>query len=83
MSTIPWGKVSSLILGDGSASSTGQLGKMAKAVKFVRFLRLMRMLRLAKLATIWERVEARCGSILLLQGVSLFKVSNKSNKAAS
>eukprot|EP00747_Dinoflagellata_sp_TGD_P043248 gnl/TRDRNA2_/TRDRNA2_142581_c1_seq1.p1 gnl/TRDRNA2_/TRDRNA2_142581_c1~~gnl/TRDRNA2_/TRDRNA2_142581_c1_seq1.p1 ORF type:complete len:388 (-),score=47.53 gnl/TRDRNA2_/TRDRNA2_142581_c1_seq1:122-1285(-) len=34
----------------------------------------MRMLRLAKLATIWERVEANVGSIVLFQSIALLRV---------
>lgn len=74
-STIPWGKVSSLVAGDSSsASGAGQVGKLTKVVKFARFLRLMRMMKLAKLATIWERIEAKCGSVILLQGIGLLRV---------
>lgn len=72
-STVPWGAVVSWILGGGSGSA-GQLGKLTKVIKFVRFMRLMRMLRLAKLAAIWEKVEARCGSVVLIQGVALLRV---------
>jgi CRP-like cAMP-binding protein len=74
ISTVPWGKLSSTITGGEGDSETGQLGKLTKVVKFVRFMRLMRMLRLAKLAAIWERIEAKCGSIALLQGVGLLRV---------
>jgi len=73
VSTVPWGTLSSLLTGD-SNSRSGQLGKLTKVVKFVRFMRLMRMLRLAKLVVIWERIEAKCGSIALLQGVGLLRV---------
>eukprot|EP00927_Polykrikos_kofoidii_P065525 TRINITY_DN61266_c0_g1_i1.p1 TRINITY_DN61266_c0_g1~~TRINITY_DN61266_c0_g1_i1.p1 ORF type:complete len:767 (+),score=142.15 TRINITY_DN61266_c0_g1_i1:65-2365(+) len=74
-STIPWGKVSTMFAGDsGSSSSAGQVGKLTKVVKFARFLRLMRMMKLAKLATIWERIEAKCGSVILLQGIGLLRV---------
>jgi hypothetical protein len=73
VSTVPWGVMANLILGGGSGSA-GQLGKLTKVIKFVRFMRLMRMLRLAKLAAIWEKVEARCGSVILIQGVALLRV---------
>jgi len=51
------------------------MAKLTKIVKFVRFLRLMRMLRLAKLAMIWEKVEARMGSVILKQTLALLRVA--------
>ena len=38
-------------------------------------VRLMRMLRLAKLGAIWERIEARIGSIFFVQCVALIRPS--------
>lgn len=73
VSTMPWSSLSSLLLGGGS-SGAGQGAKLIKVIKFVRFMRLLRMLRLAKLQAIWERLEAKCGSILLIQAVGLFRV---------
>merc|ERR1719240_231187 len=73
ISTVPWGSVSDSLLGGGGGSA-GQLGKLTKVIKFVRFMRLMRMLRLAKLAAIFERVEGKCGSVVLIQGVGLLRV---------
>jgi len=72
-STIPWGALANTISG-GDASQTAQMAKLTKIVKFVRLLRLMRMLRLAKLAMIWEKVEARLGSVILKQSVALLRV---------
>jgi len=74
MSTVPWPQLAVLMTGGGEGSNSAQVAKLTKVVKFVRFLRLMRMLRLAKLATIWERIEARLGSLLLLQTVALVRV---------
>jgi len=74
-STIPWGKFADLLSGGGDGETrSAQMAKLTKIIKFVRFLRLMRMLRLAKLATIWERVEAKMGNLLLKQSVALFRV---------
>lgn len=72
-STIPWGTLGDLASGGGNAN-TAQMVKLTKIIKFVRFLRLMRMLRLAKLAMIWEKVEARTGSLILKQSVALLRV---------
>lgn len=74
-STMPWGKFADLLSGGGDGEArSAQMAKLTKIVKFLRFLRLMRMLRLAKLATIWERVEAKMGNLLLKQSVALFRV---------
>mmetsp|Transcript_134774 Transcript_134774/g.430695 ORF Transcript_134774/g.430695 Transcript_134774/m.430695 type:complete len:262 (+) Transcript_134774:429-1214(+) len=74
-STLPWGPVASSFSSDTTgSSSTVQVAKLTKIMKFIRFLRLMRMLRLAKLAMIWERVEARLGSLALKQSIALFRV---------
>merc|ERR1719203_361655 len=73
-STIPWGMMANLLSGGNNSTQTAQMAKLTKIVKFVRFLRLMRMLRLAKLAMIWEKVEARMGSLILKQGVNLLRV---------
>eukprot|EP00930_Biecheleria_cincta_P098594 TRINITY_DN90253_c0_g1_i1.p1 TRINITY_DN90253_c0_g1~~TRINITY_DN90253_c0_g1_i1.p1 ORF type:complete len:800 (+),score=120.58 TRINITY_DN90253_c0_g1_i1:34-2433(+) len=73
MSTIPWPQLAELLTAGANADSA-QLAKLTKVVKFVRFLRLMRMLRLAKLGVIWERIESRCGSMLLIQVVALLRV---------
>lgn len=73
VSTIPWGVVSEFLVpasdGDGA-----DVMKLTKVVKFARFLRLIRMLRLAKLGAIWERIEAKLGSLYLLHSVVLIKV---------
>lgn len=70
-STVPWSQIAEAITaGDGST----QLTRLTKVVKFVRLLRLMRMLRLAKLGAIWERIEARIGSIFFVQCVALIRV---------
>jgi len=73
VSTIPWGVLADLAA-DGDSGGGAQLTKLTKAIKFVRFLRLMRMLRLAKLGVIWERIEARLGSLALLQTIALLRV---------
>lgn len=73
MSTIPWPQLAEMMTAGANADSA-QLAKLTKVVKFVRFLRLMRMLRLAKLGVIWERIEGRCGSMLLIQVVALLRV---------
>jgi hypothetical protein len=73
VSTVPWGVLASVLLGGGTGSA-GQLGKLARIVKFVRFMRLLRMLRLAKLAAIWEKIDAKCGSSMLMQGLLLVRV---------
>eukprot|EP00440_Ansanella_granifera_P040497 gb/GFBE01043921.1/.p1 GENE.gb/GFBE01043921.1/~~gb/GFBE01043921.1/.p1 ORF type:complete len:774 (+),score=149.85 gb/GFBE01043921.1/:1-2322(+) len=75
LSTVPWPRLAELLTegGEGGGSSA-QVAKLTKIVKFVRFLRLMRMLRLAKLGIIWERIEARMGSIFLLQIIALLRV---------
>jgi len=71
-STVPWSQMAELMTaGEGSSS---QLTRLTKVVKFVRLLRLMRMLRLAKLGAIWERIEARIGSIFFVQCVALIRV---------
>mmetsp|Transcript_19859 Transcript_19859/g.46441 ORF Transcript_19859/g.46441 Transcript_19859/m.46441 type:complete len:700 (+) Transcript_19859:111-2210(+) len=71
-STIPWSQIAEAITaGEGSSS---QLTRLTKVVKFVRLLRLMRMLRLAKLGAIWERIEAKIGSIFFVQCVALIRV---------
>lgn len=72
VSTVPWSTMAEAIA-PGGGTSSAQMAKLTKVVKFVRFLRLMRMLRLAKLAVIWDRVEARLGSILLVQFIGLFR----------
>mmetsp|Transcript_100565 Transcript_100565/g.189628 ORF Transcript_100565/g.189628 Transcript_100565/m.189628 type:complete len:792 (+) Transcript_100565:1-2376(+) len=74
VSTVPWSTLAEVLIGGGGGGGSAQLTKLTKVVKFVRFLRLMRMLRLAKLATIWERIEARLGSLLLVQSTALFRV---------
>jgi len=75
VSTVPWDKLTVLLTG-GSSSSSGpaRAAKLTKVLKFIRFLRLMRMLRLAKLGRIWERVEMKLGSLLLLQTVAFGRV---------
>merc|ERR1719174_231522 len=74
-STIPWGVFADVMSGGGGDTGrSAQMAKLTKIIKFVRFLRLMRMLRLAKLATIWERVEASLGNLLLQQSVAMFRV---------
>jgi len=73
ISTIPWGVLADVAAGGESGGGT-QLAKLTKVIKFVRFLRLMRMLRLAKLGMIWERIEARLGSLVLLQTIALLRV---------
>jgi len=78
VSIIPWGEIADLVQpdqasGSSSSSSSAQMAKLTKVLKFVRVLRLFRMLRLAKLANIWERVEERVGSFMLLQLTALFR----------
>ncbi|CAE7669159.1 AKT2, partial [Symbiodinium necroappetens] len=70
-STVPWAQISEAMFTNESSSSVTRLTKM---VKFIRLLRLMRMLRLAKLAVIWDRIEAKIGSIFLIQCISLLRV---------
>jgi len=74
VSTIPWSTLAEAIASDDASSNSAQVAKLTKVVKFVRFLRLMRMLRLAKLGVIWERIEAKLGSLILLQMIALFRV---------
>lgn len=72
-STVPWSQIAELLT-SGEDSGSTQLTRLTKVVKFVRLLRLMRMLRLAKLGAIWERIEARIGSIFFVQCVALVRV---------
>lgn len=72
-STVPWSQLAELLT-TGEDSGSAQLTRLTKVVKFVRLLRLMRMLRLAKLGAIWERIEARIGSIFFVQCVALIRV---------
>lgn len=72
-STVPWSQLAELLTA-GEDSGSAQLTRLTKVVKFVRLLRLMRMLRLAKLGAIWERIEARIGSIFFVQCVALIRV---------
>lgn len=72
-STVPWSQLAELLTAGEDSGST-QLTRLTKVVKFVRLLRLMRMLRLAKLGAIWERIEARIGSIFFVQCVALIRV---------
>ena len=70
-STIPWAQISEAIFANASSSS---LTRLTRVVKLIRLLRLMRMLRLAKLAVIWDKIEAKIGSIFLIQCISLLRV---------
>lgn len=74
VSTVPFGKLTDALTGGGAGSNSAQVVKLTKILKLVRFLRLMRMLRLAKLAVIWERIEAKMGSLILLQTIALLRV---------
>jgi len=75
MSTVPFSQVASLFSGSGGDNqNSAQVVKLTKILKLVRFLRLIRMLRLAKLAVIWERIESRMGSLLLVQTIALMRI---------
>mmetsp|Transcript_126780 Transcript_126780/g.370586 ORF Transcript_126780/g.370586 Transcript_126780/m.370586 type:complete len:860 (+) Transcript_126780:105-2684(+) len=74
VATVPWSTLAGALLGGDGSSDSAQVAKLTKVVKFFRFLRLVRMLRLAKLGVIWERIEAKLGSIILLQIIALVRV---------
>jgi hypothetical protein len=75
VSTIPWSVLADTVSsGDDGGGGGAQMAKLTKVVKFVRFLRLIRMLRLAKLGVIWDRIEAKMGSIILLQIITFVRL---------
>jgi len=73
VSTIPFSSAVQASTG-GEGGESAQVVKLTKILKLARFLRLMRMLRLAKLAVIWERIESRMGSLLLVQIIALARI---------
>jgi len=74
LSTVPWNVIAGALKPKSEKNTTSDGLKLAKVVKLMRLLRLMRMLRLCKIGVIWERLEARIGSITALNVVSMVKV---------